>query len=325
MQLARIIRSSFILYLLIAVAVLATSVIVNPAAAQTTVLFDFEANPDEGNIEPQFTDPASGFVLSHTAGAVRGNTQWANNGFTCVPHNGDGCMRLSDLGVGATPTTATINFSESVDSFSLWAFTFAGTATITPIVEGGGMLAPIPLTNAYALYDIANNGPYIGLFLSSSQVNVLTWDDLQVTFGAPAVPRDSLLGAEGESGNLLTVDPQEGTGAVIGDTGIVPFTALSKDPISGILYGGGQLLNPPILYTYQTTVEFNDSLDGIDTAIIDWITPKNFGGVGEGDLTYLSIALLDGPIHVYTDIPIINGVPQPIGGAPRAITDIFWD
>jgi len=189
LQLPRVIRSSFFFNLVITVAVLATTGIVNPVAAQTTVLFDFETSPDGAEIEPQFTDPGSGFVLSHTAGAVRGNTQWANDGFKCIPHNGNGCMRISDLGTGATAVTATVNFSEPVESVSLWAFSFSLPATITPIVEGGGMLAPIALTNAYAQYVISEGGPYIGLLMSAPAVNVFTWDDLEVNLTLPLTAR----------------------------------------------------------------------------------------------------------------------------------------
>jgi len=327
LQLPRVIRSSFFFNLVITVAVLATTGIVNPVAAQTTVLFDFETSPDGAEIEPQFTDPGSGFVLSHTAGAVRGNTQWANDGFKCIPHNGNGCMRISDLGTGATAVTATVNFSEPVESVSLWAFSFSLPATITPIVEGGGMLAPIALTNAYAQYVISEGGPYIGLLMSAPAVNVFTWDDLEVNLTPAELQRDALLGAETETSNLLAVSPIDGTGAVIGATGIDPFTALAKDPTTGIVYGGGMLLDPPILYTYQTTLEIDSetSPDDIDIVVIDWVTAENSGAVGPADLTYLSIALLAGQDNLYFDIPIIGGVVQPIGGAARVLADIVWE
>ena len=60
-----------------------------------------------------------------------------------------------------------------------------------------------------------------------------------------AVSRDSLLGAESETGNLLAVDPMEGTGELIAPTGVTPLTALAKDPTTGILYGGEEGWSSP--------------------------------------------------------------------------------
>jgi len=144
------------------------------------------------------------------------------------------------------------------------------------------------------------------------------------------IARGSLLGAESETSNLLAVSPTEGTGVVIGATGIVPFTALAKDPTTGVLYGGGIELDRPILYTYQTIIEMMPHgevppPDSIDTLIIDWITHKNTGSVGGSDLTYLSITFLDGANNLYHDISIIDGVVQPIGGIARPLSELIWD
>ena len=87
MSLPTIIRSSFLFNLFISLAALTAFSVVNPAAAQTTVSFDFETAPDSDTgdgVDPEFIDPVSGFTLSHTPGPVDGNAQWTNDG-RCTP------------------------------------------------------------------------------------------------------------------------------------------------------------------------------------------------------------------------------------------------
>jgi hypothetical protein len=84
------------------------------------------------------------------------------------------------------------------------------------------------------------------------------------------------------------------------------------------------------LYTYQTIIDLAPHAlepppDGIDTVIIDWITPVSSGHVDTSDLTYLSIAFLSGENNLYHDISIIDGVVQPIGGVARPLSDLLWD
>jgi len=207
MTLPRVARSSFIRNLFFSLAVLTAYGIVNPAAGQTTVLFDFETAPDiagTNNIDPVFIDPVTAFTLSHDPGPVDGNAQWADDGGTCIPRAGAGCVRLSDDGTGATAVTTTINFSGPVSSITLWAANFFTTASITPILAAGGTLPAIPVpatgmgtgtpsdpfTVTYSEFNIVGSGPYIGLEMNASVPNQLSWDDIEVTLRGETSARD---------------------------------------------------------------------------------------------------------------------------------------
>lgn len=220
----------------------------NAALAQT-VFFDFESAPDAGTpgsagsvIDPVFIDPGTGFELSHTAGAVRGNTQWDDGGL-CTPFSGAGCMRLSDLGVGATPVTATVNFSRSVRSVSLWAAA-SQPSTITPILAGGGTGTAVAVPSSYGQIVISGEGPYLGLALSASNPNQLQWDDLEVEIAVVKPPRNGLYGASRPFGfgppfRLLAINPNSAppSGQVIATLAGVSLSALARQPSTGTLYG----------------------------------------------------------------------------------------
>jgi hypothetical protein len=59
-----------------------------------------------------------------------------------------------------------------------------------------------------------------------------------------------------------------------------------------------------------------------DALAIDWTTPKMSGEVLAADLSDLTFRLLNGGSTLYTDVAIVGGAVQPIGGVARNLSDI---
>lgn len=76
---------------------------------------------------------------------------------------------------------------------------------------------------------------------------------------------------------------------------------------------------------FQTTLDLAPTIDGIDAAIVNFETTIATGPVLLSDVSYLSYALLAGGTQVYTDTPLIEGVPQDIGGVTRPTGDLAFD
>ena len=80
------------------------------------------------------------------------------------------------------------------------------------------------------------------------------------------------------------------------------------------------------IYQFQTVLGIGaGAVDGIDSVVIDWNSAKNAGGVNASDLDYLSVSYLAGAASLFTDVAIVGGVVQAIGGAARPFTDVFFD
>ena len=80
--------------------------------------------------------------------------------------------------------------------------------------------------------------------------------------------------------------------------------------------------------TLQTTLSLQTPVvnpDSIDTVVFNWTTNLATGIVSTGDVVDLSMTLLSGGSTVYTDIILVGGVLQDIGGVSRPAGDAFWD
>lgn len=81
-------------------------------------------------------------------------------------------------------------------------------------------------------------------------------------------------------------------------------------------------------FQYQTTLTLTnpDNSDiELTSAVFDWETAATSGTIDISDLLNLTLTLLNGATLVFTDVMILNSLPQPIGGAVRALSDISFD
>lgn len=85
--------------------------------------------------------------------------------------------------------------------------------------------------------------------------------------------------------------------------------------------------------TYQTILNFtptgdsgtsSDPADG-NQIVIDWDTALTTGPVNQGDLTDLTLSLFGTGGLIFTDMAIIGGSAQPIGGVARVLSDISFE
>lgn len=81
-------------------------------------------------------------------------------------------------------------------------------------------------------------------------------------------------------------------------------------------------------YCYETTLNLQAPVsnpDGISTVIYTWSTSATSGTAGGTFLVSKTLNLRAGGSPVYTDVALVGGLPQPMGGVARTLEDIGID
>lgn len=264
----RVVRSSFILNLFISLVVLTAFAVVNPAAGEL-VEVDWQDAGDglltldtETGLEwLDLTETTSMTVAAVTAKFGSGD-DFDGFRYATATEVGDFYTNagLSGFATAANTVSGNSNATQIAAAEALqvlWGTTFPqpGLSQVT----SSGFIDELVSGTVFRITSLTvRTGPTV-TDLWAAGTRASTGSGTFTTVGSalvrslPTVPRDSLLGAESETGNLLAVDPEDGTGEFIGPTGVIPLTALAKDPTSGILYGGegygiGEVILPKLLY-----------------------------------------------------------------------------